>query len=66
MKHMIRPAEEEIGSVVPVILFSLLWYSSIFGIIFRRIPDAPADLSRGRHTAAVSGHYKYPPRLLLP
>ena len=35
MKRTIRPAEEEIGSVIPVILFSLLWYSSIFGIIFR-------------------------------
>ena len=32
MKRVIRPAEEEIGNVVPGILFSIFWYCSIGGI----------------------------------
>ena len=35
MKRVIRPAEEEIGNVIPNILFSILWYCSIGGIILR-------------------------------
>ena len=35
MKRVIRPAEEEIGNVVPGILFSIFWYCSIGGIILR-------------------------------
>lgn len=35
MKRVIRPAEEEIGNVIPLILFSILWYCSIGGIIIR-------------------------------
>lgn len=33
MKSRIRPAEEEIGNILPVILFCILWYSAIGGII---------------------------------
>ena len=35
MKRKIRPAEEEIGNVVPGVLFSIFWYCSIGGIILR-------------------------------
>lgn len=35
MKRNIRPAEEEIGSVVPTLLFCVLWYSALAGMILR-------------------------------
>lgn len=35
MKRVIRPAEEEIGNVIPLILFGILWYCTIGGIIIR-------------------------------
>lgn len=35
MKRMIRPAEEEFGGIIPVILFSILWYCTIGGIIIQ-------------------------------
>lgn len=35
MKRIIRPADEEIGNVIPTILFSILWYSALAGMIIR-------------------------------
>ena len=34
-RRNIRPAEEEIGTVLPVILFSAIWYGSLGSLIFR-------------------------------
>lgn len=31
MRKKIRPAEEEIGNVLPLLLFSLVWYAAILG-----------------------------------
>ena len=33
MKHRIRPAEEEIGFIFPVLAFSVLWYGSLLRIV---------------------------------
>lgn len=35
MKRVIRPAEEEMGGILPTLLFSALWYSTICGNILR-------------------------------
>lgn len=43
MKRKIRPAEEEMGNVVFLILFVILWYSSLIG----------SFLTGGTHTAAL-------------
>lgn len=33
MSRRIRPAEEEVGNIIPTILFMFLWYSGLLGII---------------------------------
>lgn len=33
MRHPIRPAEEEIGNIIPLILFTVVWYAFIINII---------------------------------
>lgn len=43
MKRKIRPAEEEMGNVVFLILFVILWYSSLIGSL----------LTGGIHTTAL-------------
>ncbi len=43
MKRKIRPAEEEMGNVVFLILFVILWYSSLIG----------SFLTGGTHTTAL-------------
>lgn len=66
-RRIIRPAEEEIGNLLPIILFVVLWYSGLGSIIINQGFQASLLIFLAAGLAASdSDIHQYPPRFVLP